>query len=95
MRSGVRQGNSLSPALFNVFINTFIVKLKAGDIGCKLCGNYVGAIMYADDLLLLSASRAGLQHMLDTCFVNCRDSLLEFNSAKSYCAVIGPAARMI
>ena len=51
-----------------MFINKFIVKLKEDDIGCKLCGNYVGVIMYADDLLLLSASVTGLQHMLNRCY---------------------------
>ena len=53
----------------------------------------MGAIMYADDLLLLSASVTGLQHMLNRCYSICCDSSLEFNFNKSNCAIIGPAAK--
>ena len=49
--------------------------------------------MYADDLLLLSATCSGLQHMLNRCHSICVDSNLEFNYNKSSCAIIGPAAK--
>ena len=58
--SSVRQGSTLSPALFNLFINAFIVKLKSSGIGCHICDQYFGCLLYADDLILLSPSVAGL-----------------------------------
>ena len=54
--SGVRQGSSLSPALFTLFVNMFIVKMRELNAGCCVNGTFVGCIMYADDLVVLSAS---------------------------------------
>ena len=47
-------------------------------------------VMYADDLLLLSASSAGLQELLDMCVSTSADLCLKFNEKKSHCMVIGP-----
>ena len=69
------------------------MKLKEADIVSMLCGSYVGSSKYADDLLLLSSSFTGLQQLLNICYSNCKDSMLEFNSNKSSCAVIGRSAR--
>jgi len=77
--SGVRQGSSISPSLFNVFINKFLLELKQCNSGCNISGRFVGAIMYADDLIILSATVDGLQKMLHCCELPCADLLLEFN----------------
>jgi len=62
--SGVRQGCCLSPAIFNVFINVLIVQLKKLNIVCRMSGIFVGCLLYADDIILLSPSVTGLQEML-------------------------------
>jgi len=59
--SGVRQGSCLSPAVFNVFMNCFIVQLKALRTGCHVTSLFIGCILYADDILLISPSVNGLQ----------------------------------
>ena len=60
VQSGVRQGSSASPSVFHIFINVFITELKKLNYGCKINNVFVGVLMYADDLILLSASLDGL-----------------------------------
>ena len=67
INSGVRQGGILSPILFNCYVNILIVSLRKHDFCCKLFNKFLGCIMYADDLILLSSSIIDLQRMLDIC----------------------------
>jgi len=46
-----------------------IKQLELSGTGCHVNEAYIGAILYADDVLLLSASIYGLQHMLDICYL--------------------------
>lgn len=87
--SGVRQGSCLSPAIFNVFMNLFIVHLRQLNVGCQVCSIYLGCLLYADDLILISPSVTGLQSMLDTCWDTAANLRLEFNVGKCHCIVIG------
>jgi len=56
LTAGVRQGGVLSPLLFAIFVDDILVKLKKSSLGCYINGLCLNAIMYADDLLLLSIS---------------------------------------
>ena len=65
--NGVRQGAVSSPLLFSVYIDELIVKLRRSGLGCRIDHAFYGCLGYADDLLLLSASRSGLQAMVKVC----------------------------
>ena len=51
----------MSPWLFNLYIDVIINKLVNSDVGCDIFDSYVGFIVYADDVLLLSSSIVLLQ----------------------------------
>lgn len=89
--SGVRQGGVLSPVLFNLYVNCMLTTLRKRNYGCHIGNLFVGCIMYADDLILLSASVLDLQTMLDCCGEVGRDLAITFNCKKSHCMIIGPS----
>ena len=62
--NGVCQGAISSPLLFSIYIDELIVLLRRSGLSCRLDKLYYGVLGYADDLLLLSASRSGLQAMV-------------------------------
>ncbi len=68
-RSGVRQGCSLSPTLFNIYINQLANALEHAPIqGLALHDTEIKCLLYADDLVLLSPTKEGLPdslHLLD------------------------------
>jgi len=49
----------------------------------------MACMMYADDILLISASLAGLQELLDECVLTSNEICLKFNEKKSHCIIIG------
>ena len=62
--NGVRQGGILSPYLFNVYVNDLSVKLNSCHVRCYYSGGCINHIMYADDLVIMSPSVAGLYKLL-------------------------------
>ena len=92
VRCSVRQVSSLSPASFNIFINDSFIKLREVNTGCTTNGIFVGCIMYADDVILISATVNGLQTILNNVSVNL---LLKFNCTKSSCFSLAMVMRLV
>ena len=61
--NGVRQGDSLSPMLFNLIINEIIANLPR-ELGYKMGNNPIQIICYTDDAVLIADSAENLQTLL-------------------------------
>jgi len=81
--TGVRQGGVLSPVLFTVYVNDIICKLEVSGYGCRIARKFVGILMYADDLLLISASNCDLRKMIEICEGKMASLDICFNANKS------------
>ena len=63
---GVREGCSLSPTLFNIYINQLARTLEQSAApGITLVDTEIKCLLFADDLVLLSPTKEGLQQHLD------------------------------
>ena len=54
VNSGVRQGDTLSPTLFAIHINSLDKEIKELGLGIDINGNKVSILLYADDSIYLS-----------------------------------------
>ena len=86
--TGVRQGDVMSPNLFNLYIND-IPDMFVGDRDSPILdGLPVHCLMYADDLVLLSLTADGLQSKLDRIFSYCSEWSLSINVKKTKVMII-------
>ena len=65
--NGTRQGSVASPAFWSIYLDPLFSLLRKDGIGCHIGGIFMGAVGYADDLILLAPSRAAAQKMLSRC----------------------------
>ena len=82
--SGVRQGDNLSPTLFNIFINDLSNELKTLNVGVHIGPDIMlSHLLYADDLALIAESEADLQELLNCVSSWCQKWRIRINAGKS------------
>ena len=63
-KNGVKQGGELSPVVFCVYLDELFHALSAAKVGCYVGDIFVGALAYADDLVLLLCGKCWPYAML-------------------------------
>ena len=81
--SGVRQGDSLSPLLFSVFINDLAQEVKDAEAGVYMGGEQCALLMYADDIVFLSPDIDKAQKQVTVLYEWCKKWRMSINPKKS------------
>ena len=81
--NGGKQGGVLSPILFTFYLDVLMDMLKSSEFGCYVGNVFVGALAYADDIVLLAHSRFVLGRLLKQCSLFSKLYQIDFNANKS------------
>ena len=94
---GVKQGCILSPLLFNIYLSDLQAKIESPENEPILLSHdeLIGCLIWADDLLLISKTEAGLNLMLKTLNHYAMINGLEINFEKTKVMIFNRTGRHI
>ena len=93
---GVRQGCPLSPVLFNIYVNEIFNRVnETNESNIHLDGTKINALMYADDLILLSETEQGLQDLINKVNAFCTERKLAINAKKTKVMVFNRGNKLV
>ena len=91
---GVKQGCILSPNLFNVFLSDLPAQFQDEDSRpAKLNDRSIGSLFWADDIVIISETKEGLQHSLERLQEYCDSNKLKVNVGKTKCMIFNKGGR--
>jgi hypothetical protein len=91
LKQGVKQGSVLSPILYAAFIDSIVTELKEAQLGATIHEEWVGALLYADDMVFSEWEPERLQRMIDVLDEHARTWRYEPSATKTkILATLGP-----
>lgn len=91
--NGIRQGDSLSPALFNVVMDEIIEAVTELNLGYDMKSTKISMVCYADDAALIAQNEDDLQRLLYRLQIISNNYGLKISSEKTKSAVYGKTAK--
>ncbi|KRY44257.1 Retrovirus-related Pol polyprotein from type-1 retrotransposable element [Trichinella britovi] len=94
---GVRQGDPISPLLFNSVMDELIERLELSGVGYKINNTEVVTLAFADDVTLVSSSHRGMEKLLSIThdFINERGLKLNIRKCKGIRFVRTPKTKSL
>ena len=75
-----RQGAILSSILWAVYADPLLQRLRDLGLGAHVAGLFMGAVCYADDVLLIAPTRTAMQRMLSEMEAFAEESNVTFST---------------
>lgn len=91
--NGVKQGGVLSPILFCIYMDGLLHRLASAGVGCFMGDEFVGAVAYADDIVLVAPTPSAMSKMLTICDEFAVEHNVLYNALKSKCIYFYPRSR--
>ena len=93
LRRGLRQGCSLSPMLFNIYIMEMGNDITVSNEGFNVGGICVSGLLFADDLVVIARDSAGLLRLLKLVKMHTDNLLLDINTEKDKSEVVSQCGK--
>ena len=81
--NGINQGGVLFPILSAVYVDSLLGRLEKSGVGCYIVEHFVGALVYADDVTLVTPSWSGIRTLINVCEQFAFDYDITLNGTKS------------
>lgn len=98
-RVGVRQGDTLSPLLFNIFINGIVEQVREDGDGVRVGELRTPVLLFADDMVLMAEGEEELERLVRKVKEYCDEWRLQVNVSKTKVMVVsrngGKVARVM